>query len=217
MLEIIGAPNQLFRKYYKDYCIGAFDDFRERYWPCSYENKRERCISVSAGHDPKGHQSASGKIFAAGGYMSNFLWADLLKSWVEGILVGMTSIQADQKLLEFEFTDGSPDYIASRAHQPKMINFYDDWGDRFISHSICLSCLRELPEHPLTCGHVLCTPCVKMYGVLKDKCVVEISKCPLYGANKHSPRPSHIQVKPTLAGVRILCLDGYKKPPQNLN
>ena len=50
---------------------------------------------------------------------------------------------------------------AALLHRERLNDFYRGLGaaggaTAFISHSACLSCLRELPECALPCGHVLC-------------------------------------------------------------
>ncbi len=50
---------------------------------------------------------------------------------------------------------------SSVSHRTEAaINLHDHDHD----HSACWCCLFEAPEHVLSCGHVLCTPCVKAYG-----------------------------------------------------
>jgi hypothetical protein len=79
----------------------------------------------------------------------------------------------------------------------------------FQSNSICFCCLMALPEHPLPCGHVLCTSCVSSYGLDdRGKCLIEMTSCPLELNEEHFNVPCQIVLKPATAGIRILTLDG---------
>lgn len=95
-------------------------------------------------------------------------------------------------------------------HRERINNFYDVLGNLsdFISHSACFSCLRELPECSLPCGHVLCISCVKTYGRISSRTTVEIKRCPLHVRDIIADPPWVIATKPLRAGVRVLCL-GY--------
>jgi hypothetical protein len=81
----------------------------------------------------------------------------------------------------------------------------------FISHSTCFCCLMQVPQHPLRCGHVLCTACIKAYGSPKQSRVTwEMKYCPLHEGETQERGTSTwvIKFKPEFAGVRLLSLDG---------
>jgi hypothetical protein len=90
--------------------------------------------------------------------------------------------------------------------------FYQHLGgaDKFVSHSVCFCCLREMTEHALPCGHVLCTRCVKGYGVPTERMpgMYVMASCPLHDNSAMFPAQWGVYFKPELAGVRILSLDG---------
>jgi len=65
----------------------------------------------------------------------------------------------------------------------------------------------DVPEHPLPCGHVLCTACVKAYGT-QAKSTVSLPYCPLHREATRWAKPALIKFKPAGAGVRVLALDG---------
>jgi len=102
--------------------------------------------------------------------------------------------------------------ITTRLHLTNLNNFYHHLGGAqgFISHATCFCCLRELALHPLPCGHVLCTPCIKGYGRPHSGLSgsYTIAYCPLHDRDAVFPTPLVVYFKPPLAGVRILSLDG---------
>ena|SRR2546421_8341850 len=116
-------------------------------------------------------------------------------------------------LLREKCKDASPEYqAASRIHRDVVLHqFFKDNGssDLYINHSVCFCCLMAPPEHSLPCGHLLCTPCLEVYGLAKGKSLIEIRTCPLHGAEHIFNPPWLISIKPPSAGVRILVLDGY--------
>lgn len=103
--------------------------------------------------------------------------------------------------------------ITTKLHQANVNNFYHHVGgaQNFVSHSTCFCCLRELAEHPLPCGHVLCTPCIKGYGKPHSELLGSfvMACCPLHDYDTVFPAPCEIYFKPALAGVRVLSLDGW--------
>jgi len=118
-----------------------------------------------------------------------------------------TQIQM-QRMRTGEIADDE-EKVAERLHLKRMDEFYSNLGDlsAYNNHAACFCCLRELPEHPLLCGHVLCTPCVKSFARRKNSVTYAIDYCPLH-SNQKWETEWEITVKPHLAGVRILTLDG---------
>lgn len=102
--------------------------------------------------------------------------------------------------------------IITKIHLINVNSFYHRVGgaQRFVSHSTCFCCLRELAEHPLPCGHVLCTPCIKGYGKPHSELSgsYTVATCPLHDFDAVFRVPAEILFKPPLAGVRVLALDG---------
>lgn len=78
--------------------------------------------------------------------------------------------------------------------------------------SVCYGCLFGRPEYRLPCSHVICTACLRDYdqtdparqylgNIIHNECIV----C----ADSSDPRwPYRTQVRPDLAGLRVLSLDG---------
>jgi hypothetical protein len=195
-------------KYYLEYCDYALDDFCGLFWPCEFKTRQGRCVNVREGHT-KGHQNDKGKIIGSGGYMSTFTWDSFHERWFQSLLDNIRGMQEDIASQTPMFPHLPDKELVSRQHRINIQEFYRRLGSarRFISHSTCFCCLREMPEHPLHCGHVLCGPCVYAYG-FKTKHVIELDKCPLHYQDYRFPSPWTLTFKPELAGVRILCLDG---------
>lgn len=186
-----------------DSCEDVLDDFCNKYLPCVFSD----CVNKKAGHGPKGHQNKNGKIIGLGAYESTFSADAYLGEWSNDLKQELRDIE--QKLLarhkKGETTEGK---AASDLHREYISGFYHRCSpaSHFVSHSTCFCCLREPPEHSLPCGHVLCTPCLESYGDLTAKCVLELNSCPLHKTSWQEPYS--IRIKPALAGVRVLSLDG---------
>ena len=180
------------------------------YCPCSFENHRGRCCNVRSGHSPKGHQNANGRVIAPGSYESDFQPEEFEGEWIQQIRGALQEIQLAFTEKSHDQRDTPEAHIASKLHLDQINSFYRSLGNvgSFVSHETCFSCLRELPEHPLPCGHVLCLPCVQAYGQKVSSTLIELSRCPLHLHETVWQPAWQIKIKPPYAGVRILCLDG---------
>ena len=190
------------------YCERVFTDFCDMHWPCTFRKGKLQCVKVEVGHNTKGHQTAQGKVIEAGDYFPSFQYNRNLRQWIQCL---------ERELAKIEFaTDSSRPMLNAECtiptlHVENARSFYSSIGSAsdFRSHCTCFCCLREVPVHPLTCGHVLCSPCVYSYGTLKDTELIEVSQCPICLPEGTRPYPATtVQFKPKLAGVRVLCLDG---------
>jgi len=167
--------------------------------------------NVKSGHLPKGHQSVTGKIIGVGGYQSDFDHREYGIKWINKISTRLQELQSRFFELSHTLKERSEGSIAAELHKNSINDFYRSLGNDvtlFISHSTCFSCLRELPEHALPCGHVLCLPCVRDYGMRVSKTTIEVKRCPLHLWDTLWDPPWTVTIKPACAGVRILCLDG---------
>ena len=203
---------QLLDDIYADMCDEALDNFCNMYWPCSFRNQYGQCCNMKSGHNPKGHQNSTGRILGAGEYKSDFHFDDYADEWINNIRLELEKIQQQVHEIMFRHQSLTEPDAAAKIHRRVMNEFYRNVGDvfQFVSHSTCFSCLRELPEHPLPCGHVLCTPCVQSYGRQAEKTVMKLDSCPLHYVETEfvNEFPWKIKVKPQYAGTRILSLDG---------
>ncbi|KAH8667562.1 hypothetical protein BGZ60DRAFT_564753 [Tricladium varicosporioides] len=210
--SLLGSTVQLLEDIYADMCDEALDNFCNMYWPCSFRNANGKCCNMKSGHNPKGHQNSNGRILATGGYESNFHFDDYADEWINNIKVELEKIQQEVHSTMFRHPSWTEPDAAAKIHRRMMNEFYRNVGDvyQFVSHSTCFSCLRELPEHPLPCGHILCTPCVNSYGRQAEKTVMKLDSCPLHAVDTEFVNgfPWKIKIKPLYAGTRILSLDG---------
>lgn len=164
-----------------------------------------------SGHNPKGHQNAQGKVIANGSYQSDLNPDVFAPEWLSQVRASLSAAEAAMAKLSQQVLPGRTELAtASLVHRERLGDFYRSLGgaEQFASHSACLSCLRELPECALPCGHVLCLPCLELYGVRTSRTCVEISRCPLHVGDVIAEPPWTVAVKPAGAGVRVLCLDG---------
>lgn len=192
-----------------DHCDDALEDFCDQHWPCEFVSTAGRCVNVKTGHNSKGHQLRSGKVFAAGSYVATFSsdsfgdkWRSLIHSNMDALL---------KRLHESDEESQPKEQVASEIHQNTvLVPFFRHMAAaaRFHSHSTCYACLMAAPQHPLPCGHVICTSCLQIFGTSQEKILVTIHSCPFGQAECWWASPWSVAIKPSSAGVRILTLDG---------
>ncbi|KAK3115116.1 hypothetical protein LTR53_005893, partial [Teratosphaeriaceae sp. CCFEE 6253] len=208
-----GRVDQLFSNYEKffDYAMG---EYLELHFPCSFASAdgTRKCMLVKARHQPKGHQDERG-IIAAGDYEAAFdssfasQWKAQLRAAIEGI---HRDFSYELEQASHEDTQAIPEEsIALELHAEYLNQFFEAIGPAaaICSHSTCFCCLMDVPEHPLPCGHVICTACIKAYGK-SAKTSVTLACCPLHRESTKWAKPATVKFKPPGAGVRILSLDG---------
>ncbi|KAI1842756.1 hypothetical protein JX266_011077 [Neoarthrinium moseri] len=211
-----GTASRLLDDRYAKPCAAAIQTFADLHWPCTYINpafpgELGRCCNVRSGHNPKGHQNIHGKIIGHGDYESDFDPTEFASAWNQLIRGSLIQLQSSAFRLSQEFPDMPELQVAALLHRERLNEQYSNIlgaATDFVSYSACLCCLRELPECALPCGHVLCLPCVQIYGTKTSKTTIEISRCPLHVRDIIASPPWVINVKPTHAGTRTLCLDG---------
>lgn len=200
-------------EHYKPFLDGALHSFCDTWWPCSYENaKGKRCVNTKEGH-ARGHQDENARPLGGGDYQSNFSTESYRLKWhvrLENMLQDIHQSMVRRNLTNFSRSQNSEAREAADLHLKRMDEFYSGLGgaERFFSNVACLSCLGDMPEHALPCGHVICTKCVRTFSSTRSERLVSLNSCPLCC---HIPwrREVQISLKPDQAGVRILCLDGY--------
>lgn len=71
----------------------------------------------------------------------------------------------------------------------------------------CLSCVARRPQHPLPCGHWICSTCVLVFGkaVETDYFLFTLDSCVVCGKDTNKRR---IRIVPFTASVRSMCVEG---------
>ncbi|KAF1996801.1 hypothetical protein P154DRAFT_565860 [Amniculicola lignicola CBS 123094] len=207
-----GPIVQILEKQYLEHCDAALEDFCAIFSTCTFRNRRgERCVNVKDRHT-KGHQNQRGSIIGAGFYEATFTFDGFADDWFRYLKETVSQFQ--EKLESAMLPSRAADEleIITKLHLSNVNKFYHHAGGAqvFLSNSSCFCCLRELAEHPLPCGHVLCTPCIKGYGQPHRELSAsyEMSSCPLHEIHTVFKAPWQVYFKPPLAGVRVLSLDG---------
>jgi hypothetical protein len=197
---------------YKQHFEKALEMFCTTYSPCQYRDKAgdATCVNSFAMHQ-KGHQNARGRIIGSGPYESNFTFETYYEDWIDYLRQDVETAQAalekDRTLAEQDTPD---EKLVLRLHSTQLADFFNLIGSaqNLRSHTACFSCFMEMPQHVLPCSHVLCTSCVKGYGVRVSKFDYAIQSCPLHPEQTAWKSPFIIKFKPDFAGVRLLSLDG---------
>jgi energy-coupling factor transporter ATP-binding protein EcfA2 len=207
----LGSAEQVFPEYL-DHCDVALEDFCQRYWPCEYVGGRGRCVNVKAGHI-KGHQLKSGQVLAVGNYCSSFS-AESYRPTFRNNIYRMLAKLLEKLQNATQTTKYMETQEAANIHRDTVLRHFFhhlDGPKNFISHTACFSCLIAPPEHPLPCGHVLCTSCIRDFGSARGRTTIDMKYCPLH--RKEDPDGQFdgrwpVIVKPPGAGIRVLSLDG---------
>lgn len=155
-----------------------------------------------------GHQNARGTVIGDGYYESSFSFEKWCAWWVN--LVEANAMRNEKELREREsrLNQQSTSDAVLALHREHMNHFFQEinGASYYRSHMTCFCCLKTVPEHPLYCGHVLCTACIHAYGGSYDN-YVAMEACPLHWQVLF-PEPWRVARKPEHAGLRLLCLDG---------
>ncbi|CAO2647539.1 Nn.00g084610.m01.CDS01 [Neocucurbitaria sp. VM-36] len=207
-----GPAEQLLEEQYLYHCDQALENFCAIFWLCTFTNRKgERCANARDRHS-KGHQNERGQIIGSGAYKSDFTFDDFAESWGQYLHNHVIAFQTELSNRLMQPPPADELIITTKLHQLNATRFYQRLGGAqpFVSHTTCFCCLRELSEHPLPCGHVLCTPCIKSYGKQHKELSASyiMASCPLHDYDTVFTPPWPVYFKPPLAGVRILSLDG---------
>ena len=155
----------------------------------------------------------NGKVLAVGDYVSRFSFESHQEEFQLNVFICLSQLLQALRT-KIEEGSGPEDEAAAEIHKDTvMTHFFEHVAqgqtEKFASHSACFSCLFEPPEYALPCGHILCTPCLKAYGRIRNSTLVEIYECPLEPSKRQWYQNWRVFLKPPSAGVRLLSLDGY--------
>jgi hypothetical protein len=209
-----GTAAEIFPQYLP-HLDAALENFCEKHWACEYSQPEKglRCVNVQSGHGSKGHQLRNGKVFAVGEYQSRWSFESLHEEFRCNTYFRLDELLQDLKSQILAVHEEQR--IAADIHQNGVMRYFyrnvssDGHSRRYNSHTVCFCCLSEPPEHALPCGHILCSLCIKTYGIQRSKTEIEMQGCPLETKMTAPLYQSwRIHMKPESAGVRILTLDG---------
>lgn len=176
--------------------------------------KGNACVNVKSSYTAKGHQSAEGKIIGSGMYSSRFSSKSFSPQWLDMISDLLQQLEKQfQAKNAYSYRDAISDVATACAmHHDRLAHFYRSFdgftATSFQSLTSCFSCLMEVPQHPLQCGHTLCADCIRAYGRVQDRNSVVMDYCPLHERTTRKLPSWVVHFKPDFAGVRILTLDG---------
>lgn len=169
-----------------------------------------RCVNSRAAHSSKGHQNSEGIVFGHGDYHSDFSFENNCEEFRAGVYYRLEGLLT--QLTEGARQGQGQSVAAAVIHRKGLQDFFRKASTKRQvlireSHTVCWCCLFETPQHALSCGHVLCTPCLKAYGRTETRTIVRIHECPFESYGRCQPRS--IYIRPETAGLRMLVLDEY--------
>ncbi|KAI1124855.1 hypothetical protein F5Y10DRAFT_284739 [Nemania abortiva] len=212
-----GSASQILPKYIS-HLDDAVENFCDQYWPCEFINPKTgvRCVNVRSGHTAKGHQSADGRVFAAGNWVSNFSFQDhrSFRDWVYCCLLELLR----ELTTQIQESGEAEKEVAARIHKTMILSKlfshakHSDESPHvrnyFMNNTACFCCLFGQAEHCLPCGHILCIDCVNTYGYPRGSNWIELLECPFLCHRNVWAIPCAVPLKPKLAGIRLVTLDG---------
>ena len=173
---------------------------------CSQVTDGSRCICRYNGHDD-GHRYSNGGL-RKGPFEPQDI-ADcsaLLAEQIEGEFISQYySLYSNGQRLEKPSVE---DVAMHRRESLTPDTTFAAFWRKLQSYKTCFSCLRNVPDYCLPCGHALCEYCVADFGTVSEERESEIvlDRCVLCMDSWREPQ--FIQMKPRCAGVRLLTLDG---------
>ncbi|OQO14747.1 hypothetical protein B0A48_00129 [Cryoendolithus antarcticus] len=178
--KIRGTAEQIFPQYL-EHLDNALENFCDRHWPCEYyDPKRQggRCVNVRSGHGAKGHQSKSGKLLAAGDYVSEFSFRDYQRVFQEDTYRMLVRLR--ERVQDKERNGNMPEeQAAAEVHKEMVLPYFFQHASR---------------------GNVRSFSHLNRY--------VEIPECPIEKRERRFRSAWKVNLKPASCGVRLLTLDG---------
>ncbi|KAK3349748.1 acyl transferase/acyl hydrolase/lysophospholipase [Lasiosphaeria hispida] len=214
-------PAVVFSKDIRELCGRAVSQFLDRHSRCAFVSpvNGHRCANTRLGH-AQGHQDRMGELLQTGPFVSDNFDSQAFLRVIE------TAVHSSmQEINQSMAPSGRREWrrYASKVHQTNLAELRSRDGfpyrtsegemrNNFAKNAtVCYGCFFGRPEYRLPCDHVICAECVEDFdgtpesdrypGVfVHDSCAA----CTATG----DAWPYRIRVKPSLAGVRVLSLDG---------
>ncbi len=222
--SVLLTPESIFDADMEAICTRAITDFLDNNLLCDFTDphSRERCVNTKIGH-AAGHQSATGELLRAGLFVNTDIDAARFVAKVK------RHIQLVLRIIEAEGPASRREWrrLSAERHQAEITLLRAIGGYPFAASSglygkadlgfssTCYGCLFGRPEYAFPCQHVLCAACLEDFdqtdpeerypGVFVHKRCV-ICAAPKWDIHQVWPHKTH--VRPDLAGLRVLALDG---------
>jgi hypothetical protein len=219
LVDLVLVPSVVFNKDIQAVCNRAMSHFLDNNSQCSFVDpgSGEKCVNTKTGH-AQGHQSKFGMLlkeglFADGDFDSGKFLRSIetaLVSLMQDINTQAHSSRRQWQRLAADQHKRNIEVLRNRGGYPSVA------GKRKLNGigrtSVCYGCLFGRPEYRLPCSHVICAACLRDFdqtdparqypgNIIHNECIV----C----ADSSSPGwPYRTQVRPDLAGLRVLSLDG---------
>ncbi|KAF4462509.1 patatin phospholipase, partial [Fusarium albosuccineum] len=123
----------------------------------------------------------------------------------DGLLLPSALINAilDQFLVVFDRLKQGE--AAVSIHRSILAAHSDHWPS-LKNNKSCFSCLTQVPQHKISCGHWICENCLQAFGTsdAADPLLFSLKQCLLDGQVANL----EVRIRPPTAGHSILCIDG---------
>lgn len=220
---VLLTPDSVFDANMQAICSRAVTHFLDHNLQCAFTDvvSREKCVNTKIGH-AAGHQSATGQLLKSGLFVHELFdsarFVSDVKTHIRHILQTLgekdpTSRQ-EWRRLAAEQQQEYIDVLRSLGGYPHSVGRPRPFTIVVFSR-ICHGCLFGRPEYSFPCEHSLCATCLEDFDqtdpknrypglFLHKRCVT----CAASSSIPGGPWPRKIHVRPDLAGLRVLALDG---------
>ncbi|OAP65340.1 hypothetical protein AYL99_01312 [Fonsecaea erecta] len=193
---------------YKSRFTQGLKKFLDQHWLCEFGDCQINKVSHHSGHKDASNKQIGAEKGVRQEYHCEKTEAQCLRDFESEVQRHL------EQLLDWSSSSLSDRFSRARAvvvHKEKLRQFYkryeSNFGTVFCDNIGCLCCLMSSASHCLECKHVVCTDCVKDFGVAINATTVEMSDCPMHETQPWIHKPL-IRFKPPAAGLRLLSLDG---------
>jgi len=198
---------------YSELCKNAIKEYHDTRAPCEFKKrshisgKEYQCIKKRRTHFDE-H-----RLLRYAG-VDDVLSGSFQTGFVQEQFVWQGQVLSKLKEMESNIQNGDQKYVRQRTatqHRSYLLGFVGKIGIEigYISHTTCLSCLMEVPEHTMPCGHVICSACVQDFGRIENGSTLVMDSCPLHRELQWTGSRALATLNPQFAGTRILALDGF--------